>query len=252
MGHLDDHVALVTGGGSGIGAATAERLAREGATVAVNGRSEEGLRDVVQKLEGMGARVLPVAADVSKPDEVEAMVRRVVDELGDLRILVNNAGIEEGAPALEMSLDTWRKQMSVNLDGAFLVAQAAARHMADKGRGVVVNVTSVHEHRPRPGFSAYAVSKAGLGMLTQVLAHEWAEHGIRVLSVAPGAIDTPIQGEQSEQEQREQREAIPAGRVGRPEEVAALIAFLCSEEMAYVTGASLAIDGALAQQVPKS
>jgi NAD(P)-dependent dehydrogenase (short-subunit alcohol dehydrogenase family) len=252
MGLLDGQVALVTGGSSGIGMATCLRLAREGAAVAVNGTSEEGLEEVAGRLRKAGARFLPVVADVSEPEEVEAMVRRTVDELGDLHIVVNNAGIEETGPALETSYETWKQQLAVNLDGPFLVAQAAARHMVEAGRGVVVNVTSVHEHRPRPDAAGYAVSKAGLGMLTKVLAHEWAAHGIRVLSVAPGAIDTPIQGDQSDQEQQAQRDAIPAGRVGRPEEVAALIAFLCSPEMAYMSGTSVVIDGALSQQVPVS
>jgi NAD(P)-dependent dehydrogenase (short-subunit alcohol dehydrogenase family) len=252
VGTLDGQVALVTGGSSGIGAETCVRLAREGAAVAVNGTGEDGVREVVQRIEQAGGRALGVVGDVSRPEEVADMVRRTVDGLGGLHLVVNNAGMQREEPSLEVTFDSWRAQLAVDLDGPFLVATEAGRHLAAHGGGVVVNVTSVHEHQPRPGYAAYCVAKAGLGMLTQVLAREWAPLGIRVVSVAPGAIATPMQGEQDEQERREQRAGIPAARLGRPEEVAGLIAWLCSPEAAYVSGASVVIDGALMQQVSDS
>lgn len=252
MGTLDGRVALVTGGSSGIGAATVLRLAREGAAVAVNGTQDDDVRDVVAQVEAAGGRALAVVADVSQPQQVADMVRRTVEGLGGLHLVVNNAGMQREEPSLELSFDSWRQQLSVDLDGPFLVATEAGRHLATHGGGVVVNVTSVHEHQPRPGFVAYCVAKAGLGMLTQVLAREWAPHGIRVVSVAPGAIETPMQGGQDADERREQEAGIPAARLGRPEEVAALIAWLCSDEAAYVSGTSVVMDGALMQQVSDS
>ena len=252
MGALDGQVALVTGGGSGIGAAACLRLAADGAAVAVNGHEPDGVDDVVRRIEAEGHRALAAVADVSDPDAVEAVVRAVVDELGGLHIAVNNAGVQEETPTLETDFATWRKQLAVDLDGPFLVATAAGRHMARSGGGVIVNVTSVHEHQPRPGFAAYCVAKAGLGMLTKVMARELAPQGIRVLSVAPGAIETAMQGDQSEDERREQLAGIPAGRLASAEEVADFIAFLASPRAAYVSGASLVIDGALMQQVSLS
>ena len=251
-GIFEGQTALVTGGGTGIGAATCRRLARAGAAVAVNGTTEDELQDVVDELEAAGGRALAVVADVSDPDAVESMVDRVVRELGGLHVAVNNAGTQEETPTLELDLETWRTQLSVDLDGAFLVATAAARHMAAHGGGVVVNVTSVHEHQPRPGYAAYCVAKAGLGMLTKVMARELAPQGIRVVSVAPGAIETAMQGDQSAQERREQEAGIPADRLGTPDEVAAVVAWVASDEAAYVSGASLVVDGALMQQVSLS
>ena len=249
---LEGLVALVTGAGSGIGAAVATRLAQDGAAVGVNGLSADEVADTLEQIRGAGGRAVPVVGDVSQAADAERMVREVEEQLGGLDVLVNNAGLQEETPFLELDLDTWRTQLSVDLDGAFLMASHACRRMAPRGSGVVVNVTSVHEHQPRPGFAAYCVAKAGLGMLTKVMARELAPQGIRVLSVAPGAIETAMQGDQSEDERREQLAGIPAGRLASAEEVADFIAFLASPRAAYVSGASLVIDGALMQQVSLS
>ena len=249
MGALDGLVALVTGAGGGIGEAVAVKLALEGAAVGVNGRTPEDVQATVRRIEDAGGRALALVGDVS----VEADVTRVVADLdahfGGLHVLVNNAGLQKHTPFLELDLETWRDQLSVDLDGAFLMASACCRLMARRGGGVVLNVTSVHEHQPRPGYAAYCTAKAGLGMLTKVIARELAEKGIRAVAVAPGAITTPIQGEQTEEQKREQEAGIPAGRVGQPEEVAALIAYLVSPAAAYVSGTTVVIDGALEQQV---
>ena len=249
MGVLDGQVALVTGAGSGIGAEVAVRLARDGAAVGVNGRSSDEVTATLDRIVADGGRAIAAIGDVSKPDDVVRVVRETDEQLGGLHILVNNAGLQQQTPFLELDLDTWRSQLSVDLDGAFLMASAACRLMALRGGGVVVNVTSVHEHQPRPGFAAYCTAKAGLGMLTKVMARELAEYGIRAVAVAPGAIETPIQGEQSEQEQQQQRDGIPAGRLGTAGEVAALVAYLVSPAAAYVSGTTVVIDGALETQV---
>ena len=246
---LDGLVALVTGGGSGIGEAVCTRLARDGADVAVNGLQAEDVDAVVKRVEGLGRRAIPLVGSVDDADVVADMVGRTVQQLGRLDIVVNNAGRQEETPFLELDLQTWRRQLSVDLDGAFLVASAAARQMAGRGGGVIVNVTSVHEHQPRPGYAAYCVAKAGLGMLTKVMARELASQGIRVVSVAPGAIDTPIQGERTEREKQQQLGGIPAGRLAAPAEVAGLVAWLVSPEAAYVSGTSVVMDGALETQV---
>jgi len=252
MGALGGQVALVSGGSSGIGAAVCVRLARDGADVAVNGLDAKAVDEVVARVQSLGRRGVALVGSIAEPDLVQSMVDRTVDELGRLDIVVNNAGLQEETPFLELDLDTWRKQLSVDLDGSFLLASAAARQMACRGGGVVINVTSVHEHQPRPGFAAYCVAKAGLGMLTKVMARELASQGIRVVSVAPGAVDTPIQGQMTEPEKAEQRAGIPAGRLAHPAEVAGLIAWLVSPEAAYVSGTSIVMDGALMTEVSMS
>jgi len=242
-------VALVTGGDGGIGAEVCARLARDGVDIAVNGIDQDGVNAMVSRLTALGRKAIAVVGSVADPAFVSEMVARTAQELGRLDIVVNNAGLQEETPFLELDLATWRKQLSVDLDGSFLVASAAARQMAGRGGGVIINVTSVHEHQPRPGYAAYCVAKAGLGMLTKVMARELAGDGIRVVSVAPGAIDTPIQGEMTDAEKREQLAGIPAGRLAKPAEVAALIAWLVSPEAGYVSGTSVVIDGALETQV---
>ncbi len=252
MKPLQDHVALVTGAGSGIGAAIAVRLSRDGASVAVNGRIPEEVDEVVERIRSEGGTAIGVIGDVSDPEDAMRLVAETDDGLGGLHILVNNAGLQEETSFLELDLATWRKQLSVDLDGAFLMASAACRLMAPRGEGIVINITSVHEHQPRPGYAAYCTAKAGLGMLTKVMARELAPRGIRVLAVAPGASETPIQGEQTPDERQRQRDGIPAGRLGTAGEVAALVAYLASPAAAYVSGTTIVIDGALETEVSLS
>ena len=251
-GALDGLVALVTGAGSGIGAEVAVRLADDGAAVGVNGLSAEEVSDTVSRIAADGGRAVAVVGDVSDEGDAERMVRETVEQLGGLHVLVNNAGLQQETPFLDLELETWRKQLAVDLDGAFLMAREACRVMARQGTGVVINVTSVHEHQPRPGYAAYCTAKAGLGMLTKVIARELADRGIRALAVAPGAIETPIQGDRSPDEVREQETGIPAGRLGTAAEVAGLISYLASPAAAYVSGTTIVIDGALQQQVSLS
>lgn len=251
-GPLRGVVALVTGAGSGIGAAVAVRLAQDGAAVGVNGLSAEEIAQTLGEIRDGGGRAVGVVGDVSDPDDAARMVREVDDALTGLHVLVNNAGLQQETPFLELDLATWRKQLSVDLDGAFLMASEACKVMAARGGGVVINVTSVHEHQPRPGYAAYCTAKAGLSMLTKVMARELADRGVRAVSVAPGAIETPIQGERSRADTARQSAGIPAGRLGTPREVADLVCFLVSPAAAYLSGTTIVIDGALEQQVSLS
>jgi glucose 1-dehydrogenase len=187
-------------------------------------------------------RVEWVVGDLSDPEVPPRLVTETVAALGRLDVLVNNAGLTLSKPALELTAADFDDVFSVDVRGAFLCSQAAARAMGKEG-GVIVNITSVHEHVPRAGFALYAPAKAALGMITRSLALELAP-SIRVVSVAPGAIATPRNVEADQL-----RRQVPLERAGRPEEVAACVAWLVSDEASYVTGASYLIDGGLVQQV---
>jgi len=202
---------------------------------------------VVEEVERRGGRAVAVAADVSSEEEVRAMFGRAQEALGGpVNLLVNNAGIETSHPLEELPLEDWRKVLDVNLTGPFLCSRELVRRIGDAG-AVIVNNSSVHEQIPWPRFSHYCASKGGLKLFAQTIARELAPRGIRVVTVAPGAILTPINKELAEDERlrREVEEEIPWGRVGKPEEIAAAIAWLASDEADYVVGTTLFVDGGM-------
>jgi NAD(P)-dependent dehydrogenase (short-subunit alcohol dehydrogenase family) len=239
-------LAIVTGSDSGIGRATAQLLATEGFDVGLTFHSdEEGIRETAEEVARRGQRCFVEAFDASAAD-AGSVVDRLSGQLGGLGVLVNAAGTGHSNRVVDLPLEKWREVIATDLDGPFLCAQRAARHMIDADQGGrIINVTSVHEHVPRLGSAAYCSAKAGLGMLTKVLALELGEHAITVNSVAPGEIATEMTGMKESEAYHQRRPGNPLGRPGHVNEVASLIGFLASPRSAYLTGASLTIDGGL-------
>jgi NAD(P)-dependent dehydrogenase (short-subunit alcohol dehydrogenase family) len=236
--------AIVTGGNTGIGRAAALALAADGFDVGIAwNRDEPRLESAVAEIEATGRRCEARHLDLHDVQDGARAVDELADRLGGVDALVNNAGYGTTTPFLDTTLEEWQGVIDVNMTGAFLAAQAAARRMVDQGRGgAVVNVTSVHERIPLSAASAYTASKHGLGGLTKVMALELGEHRIRVNSVAPGQIATHMTGQE---DQEPNAIGVPLGRAGDAREVGVLIAWLASDRASYVTGASYVIDGGL-------
>jgi 3-oxoacyl-[acyl-carrier protein] reductase len=241
---LAGRVALVTGAGSGIGEATARRFVAEGAVVAVNDVDAERTRAVAGALEKEGGRALAVPADVTRRHEVEAMVARVVGELGRLDVLINNAGINRDAMSHKMTEEQWDQVLAVNLKGTFLCAQAALPKMRERGWGRVVNTSSIGS-LGNIGQANYAASKAGVIGLTRTLALEYAKYGVTVNCVAPGAVLTPMLAGVPAAIREKITAQIPMGRIADPAEIAGVHAFLASEDAGFITGQVLFVDGGM-------
>jgi len=238
--------AIVTASDSGIGKATAVALAGAGFDIGISWHTDEdGAAGTAKEVEAAGARAVVRRLDLSDASTGAAVVNELADELGRLDVLVNNAGTGASSPFLDTALDDWRHVLEVDLTGAFVCAQAAARRMVASGGGRIINVTSIHEHVPLPGSSSYCAAKGGLGLLTKVMALELAEHGVLVNSVAPGEISTPMTGQEDVDPHDEERPRVPLGRPGHAREIAALVRFLASPEASYITGQSYIADGGL-------
>jgi NAD(P)-dependent dehydrogenase (short-subunit alcohol dehydrogenase family) len=240
-------VAIVTGSDSGIGKATAVELARAGYDVGITWHEdEEGAESTAAEVRQLNRRPVVRRLDLTKLPDAADLIDELMDELGGIDAFVNNAGLGKSAPFLELGWDDWRETLAVDLDGAFLCAQRAARRMVEQGRGGrIVNVTSVHELVPLGESSAYVAAKHGLGGLTKSMALELAEHRVTVNNVAPGEIATPMTGNEDVDPRTVERPSIPLGRPGDAREIASLIVWLCSDGAAYTTGSTFVADGGL-------
>jgi 3-oxoacyl-[acyl-carrier protein] reductase len=239
---FSNKVALVTGAGNGIGAATAKRFASEGAAVACLDVNEDGLRKVVDEINAGGGRAIHAVCNVAKKSDVDAAVAKAVSELGGLHCVVNNAGITRDKMAKKMTEDDWDLVIAVNLKGTFLVCQAAINVMSDKKYGRISNTASV-AIRGNIGQPNYSASKAGIVGLTRTLALECARANITVNCVAPGATDTAMFANVPEDIKQAIVKSIPLQRMAAPADIAAVHAFLCSDEANYVTGQLIYVDG---------
>ncbi|WP_374461601.1 SDR family NAD(P)-dependent oxidoreductase [Chryseobacterium taeanense] len=244
MGILENKVALVTGAGSGIGLSVAHSYAKEGAKVIVSDINEEHGKKAVEDIKAHGGEAAFVKADTSKAEEVEALIKKTVEIYGRLDIACNNAGIGgEQAPTGDYSLDSWRKVLSVNLDGVFYGCKYQLEQMEKNGGGVIVNMASIHGTVAAPLSSAYTAAKHAVVGLTKNIGAEYGQKNIRCNAVGPAYIDTPLLEMLSEEMRNALITKHPMGRLGKPEEVAELVLFLSSEKSSFMTGGYYLVDG---------
>lgn len=251
MTRLAGKVALITGGGTGIGRAIALAFAREGAKVAVAGRRLEKLREVAGEIEGQGGEGLAIACDVARAEDAEGAVKQVVERFGLLNVLVNNAGALNAATIEGITEEEWDGMMSINLKGPFLMSRAALPAFRKAGAGAIVNVGSILGLVAMKERAAYCASKGGVTMLTKAMALDHAQEQVRVNCICPSIVETELvkglfaAGEQGQMLKVARIASIPLGRIGRPGDVAELAVFLASEEAAWLTGAAIPLDGGL-------
>lgn len=251
MTRLAGKVALITGGGTGIGRAIALAFAREGAKVAVAGRRKEKLDETLRELEKQGGAGLAIACDVSQAKDAERAVRETANEFGAMNVLVNNAGVLHVSKIEAMSEDDWDRVMTINLKGPFLMCRAALPEFRKAGGGAIVNVGSVLGLIGMKDRAAYCASKGGVTLLTKAIALDHADENVRVNCICPSIVETELvkglfSGSDGGRAMRKARiEQIPLGRMGRPEDVAEMAVFLASEESSWLTGAAVPLDGGL-------
>lgn len=243
---LTEKVALVTGSTRGLGKAIAERLASEGAIVVVTGRDEAKAREIAESLGQSGGKAIGLSLEVADASSVNRVLRVIEEQVGPVDILVNNAGITRDTLLLRMDDDAWNEVLQVNVTGAYRLAKGVLRGMMKKRWGRIINVSSVVGLIGNPGQTNYGASKAALIGFTKSLAREVATRGITVNAVAPGFIQSDMTDVLSDEQKERLAEKIPLGRIGRPDEVASCVAFLASDDAAYITGHTLVVDGGLA------
>lgn len=251
---LSGKVAIVTGGNSGIGASIVLALAKQGAKVVIDYVCHPESTDALEKeMAALGEQSIGVEADVSKVQDLEKLVAAAVEKFGRLDIIVNNAGIETRTSVLDTTEAQYEKVMAVNLKSAFFGTQVAAKQMIKQGGGGrIINITSVHEDWPMPGNISYCLSKGGMRMLTRTAGLELAKYGILVVGVGPGAVATPINQVTMKDPalMKKLDSAIPLGRMAKPEEIANVVAFLCSDAASYMTSTTVFVDGGMMHQSP--
>ncbi|MEM9509592.1 MAG: SDR family oxidoreductase [Cyanobacteria bacterium P01_E01_bin.35] len=256
MKRLQNRVALVTGSSSGIGSAVATCLAAEGAKVVVNyARSSKGAEAVVDEIKSAGGEAIAIQADVSQEDQVKSMFQKIYEAYETIDILVNNAGLQKDANLVDMTLAQWQKVIDVNLTGQFLCAREAAQEFMRRGvvpdksasAGVIICMSSVHEVIPWAGHCNYAASKGGVMLLMQSMAQELAPYKIRINSIAPGAIKTPINQSAwgTPEAEAELLKLIPYNRVGVPEDIGKAAVWLASDDSEYIHGTTIFVDGGM-------
>ena len=247
---FENQVVLVTGGGSGIGRATALAFAAEGATVAVAGRSLEPLAQTVKLVEEAGGTASAVTADVSREDDVAAMVETVVQRHGGLHVAFNNAGVFVPGGVADLSVAEWSRAVEINLTGVWLSMKHEIAHLRAHGGGAIVNTASnLGAHGRRPGLSAYVATKAAVSALTRNAAREHIADGIRINAISPGPVDTSMSllpGETPADRAHRMRDALPIGRVGALDEIASAVLWLASPESGFTVGHDLVLDGGAA------
>jgi NAD(P)-dependent dehydrogenase (short-subunit alcohol dehydrogenase family) len=244
--------AIVTGSDSGIGRATAVELAKDGFDLGITWhRDQAGAEETAAEVRDLGRRAAVAQLDLEVLPDAADVIDKLADELGGVDVLVANSGTGSSELAVDLDYQAWRKVISVDLDGAFLCLQRAARRMIANGNGGrLIAVTSVHEHQPRVGSAPYDAAKGGLGLLMKTLALELGHYGITANAVAPGEIATPMTGQTDEDPRGKHRPGVPLGRPGDAREIAAVIAFLASPRASYITGASIVADGGMLQMGP--
>lgn len=242
---LEGKVALITGAAQGIGRAIALLLASNGADIVVSDINLEKAKETSKEIEAMGRRSIAIKVDVSKAEEVEQMVEKVINEFGKIDILVNNAGITRDKLILRMTEEDWDLVLNVNLKGTFNCTKAVIRHMSKQRSGKIVNIASVSGEMGNPGQANYSASKAGVIGFTKTIAREFAQRGINVNAIAPGYIETPMTEVLPEKVKEELKKMIPMERLGQPEDVAQAVLFLVSERSNYITGQVLNVNGGI-------
>ncbi len=249
MSSLEKKVAIVTGGGTGIGRSIALEFAKEGANVVICGRSETNLEKVAEEIKALGKRSLAVVTDVSVKSQVHGMVKQTVDSFGSIDILVNNAGVIHPAPLVEVTETEWDEVIDINLKGVFLCMQAVAPYMMEQKHGKIINISSIAGRGGALGDGApYGASKAGVILLTQVAAWELGQYNINVNNVAPGLILTPMASQGKTKEEfaqflEERKKGTVLHRVGNPEDIARTAVFLASEDSSFMNGQTVTVDG---------
>ena len=249
MDSLEKKVAIVTGGGTGIGRSIALEFAKEGASVVICGRRKTNLEKVAEEIKALGKRSLAVVTDVSVKSQVQGMVKQTVDSFGSIDILVNNAGIIHPAPLVEVTETEWDEVIDINLKGVFLCMQAVAPYMMKQKHGKIINISSIcGRGGALADGAAYGASKAGVILLTQVAAWELGQYNINVNNVAPGLVSIQMAGEETTKEEfaqliEKRKKDIALRRVGKPEEIARTTVFLASEDSAFISGQTVPVDG---------